>query len=332
MCHYHDAKGDQCDGCGKLINAPELINAQCTTCNASPELRSTKHIFIDLPKIQPEHEKWAAEAQVKGKWTANSISFTQHLLDQGLIQRCITRDLKWGTPIPLEEYSNKVFYVWFDAPIGYISITANYDDQWKEWWLNPANNVELYQFMGKDNITFHTVIFPCSLIGTGQPWTMLHHVSTTEFLNYELDEATKKPLKFSKTRGVGVFGDNAMETGIPSEVWRYYLLINRPESQDTIFLWEDFVAKNNNELLANLGNFSNRLLKFVASSFKGIVPAYGNDVSQVGEAVVFHADDKTFFDTLFDKFNKYVSLMEAVKLKDGLKVAMEYSAECNGYL
>jgi methionyl-tRNA synthetase len=131
--------------------------------------------------------------------------------------------------------------------------------------------------MGKDNITFHTVIFPSTLIGSGMPWTKLHHVSTTEFLNYELDPVTQKPLKFSKTRGVGVFGDNAMETGIPSEVWRYYLLINRPENQDTIFLWDDFVAKNNNELLANLGNFSNRLLKFVASSFKGVVPAYGSD-------------------------------------------------------
>jgi methionyl-tRNA synthetase len=178
--------------------------------------------------------------------------------------------------------------------------------------------------MGKDNITFHTVIFPSSLIASGQPWTKLHHVSTTEFLNYELDEATKKPLKFSKTRGIGVFGDNAMESGIPSEVWRYYLLINRPESQDTIFLWDDFVAKNNNELLANLGNFSNRLLKFVASSFKGVVPAYG--------AETHNEQDSAFVKQLFDKFNRYNLLMEAVKLKDGLKVAMEYSSDCNAYL
>jgi methionyl-tRNA synthetase len=178
--------------------------------------------------------------------------------------------------------------------------------------------------MGKDNITFHTVIFPSTLIATGKPWTKLHHVSTTEFLNYELDEATKKPLKFSKTRGIGVFGDNAMETGIPSEVWRYYLLINRPETQDTVFLWDDFVAKNNNELLANLGNFSNRLLKFVASSFKSVVPAYGSD------ALTEH--DANFNKILLEKVQKYVQLMEAVKLKDSLKTAMEYSSDCNFYL
>lgn len=115
--------------------------------------------------------------------------------------------------------------------------------------------------MGKDNITFHTVIFPSTLIGTGQPWTKLHHISTTEYLNYEKD-AQGHALKFSKSRGTGVFGDHVIELGIPSEVWRYYLLANRPENQDTIFLWSDFIARNNNELLANLGNFSNRALKF----------------------------------------------------------------------
>ena len=157
--------------------------------------------------------------------------------------------------------------MWFDAPIGYLSITANYNEaNWEKWWKN-NEQVQLYQFMGKDNITFHSVIFPCSLLGTKDPYTMLHHIATTEFLNYEIDEKTGKPKKFSKSNNTGVFGDNAIETGIPSEVWRYYLLINRPESQDTIFLWNDFLAKNNNELLANLGNFSNRILKFVSSSF-----------------------------------------------------------------
>ena len=121
--------------------------------------------------------------------------------------------------------------------------------------------------MGKDNITFHSVIFPCSLLGTKDPYTMLHHISTTEFLNYEIDPETGKPLKFSKSRGTGIFGDDAIKTGIPVEVWRYYLLINRPENQDTNFLWADFIAKNNNELLASLGNFSNRLLKFIASNY-----------------------------------------------------------------
>lgn len=134
--------------------------------------------------------------------------------------------------------------------------------------------------MGKDNTTFHSVIFPCSLIGSKDPYTMLHHIATTEFLNYEMDEVTRKPKKFSKSNNSGVFGDNAIESGIPSEVWRYYLLINRPESQDTVFLWSDFLAKNNNELLANLGNFSNRILKFVPSAFDSKVPEYPGAINE----------------------------------------------------
>ena len=250
----------------------------------------------------------------------NSITFTQTMLKKGLLGRCITRDLKWGTPVPVEKFADKVFYVWFDAPIGYISITANYTDQWKQWWQN-NDNVELYQFMGKDNITFHTVIFPSTLIGSGQPWTKLHHISTTEFLNYEKDE-NGAPLKFSKTRNVGVFGDDAMNSGIPSEVWRYFLLSCRPETSDTTFLWSDFMAKNNNELLANLGNFSNRALKFTASAFGSVVPIYPDQVA---------APDSEFLNNLNAKIAAYMESMEAVRLKEGLKMAMEYSSLCNGY-
>lgn len=249
------------------------MNPKCKLCKTKPVVRQSKHIFIDLPKIQPIHEEWFAKAAEKGQWTANSIQFTSALLKEGLKGRCITRDLKWGTPIPRADYSDKVFYVWYDAPIGYLSITANHvDEHWERWWKNPED-VQLYQFMGKDNITFHSVIFPCTLLAAHDNYTMLHHISTTEFLNYELDAKTGKPKKFSKSRSTGVFGDDAMSTGIPSEVWRYYLLVNRPESQDTVFLWNDFLAKNNSELLANLGNFSNRLLKFLASAFQGKVPA-----------------------------------------------------------
>lgn len=152
-----------------------------------------------------------------------------------------------------------MFYVWFDAPIGYISITGNFVKEWEQWWKNP-DNVKLYQFMGKDNVPFHTVIFPSTLIGTEQPYTLLHRISTTEYLNYEDD-------KFSKTRGIGVFGDNIVDSGIPSEVIRYYLLINRPEKSDTVFTWSDFGMKNNNELLPNIGNLVNRALKFVYKNF-----------------------------------------------------------------
>lgn len=132
MCHFYDAKGDQCDGCGKLINAIELIKPQCTTCDGTPEVRQSKHIFIDLPKISGDLEAWVADRSKQ--WSSNAVSFTNTMLKGGLIGRCITRDLKWGTAVPLEEYKNKVFYVWFDAPIGYISITAGYTPEWKKWW------------------------------------------------------------------------------------------------------------------------------------------------------------------------------------------------------
>jgi methionyl-tRNA synthetase len=164
--------------------------------------------------------------------------------------------------------------VWFDAPIGYISITAGYcGDRWKAWWrpseyfaLEPeVPDVELVQFMGKDNIPFHTIIFPSTQIGSKKAWTMMNSISVTEYLNYEDG-------KFSKSRGVGVFGSDAKETGIPVEVWRYYLLAVRPESQDTAFQWDDFAAKNNAELNDNLGNFINRTLKFIFARFDGKVP------------------------------------------------------------
>lgn len=175
--------------------------------------------------------------------------------------------------------------------------------------------------MGKDNITFHTVIFPSTLIGSGQPWTKLHHISTTEYLNYEKD-ANGVPLKFSKTRNTGVFGDDAMNSGIPSEVWRYFLLSNRPENQDTVFMWNDFVAKNNNELLANLGNFSNRALKFTVSAFDSVVPGYPG---------MCNGDDSAFLNGLNAKIVTYCEQMEAVRLKEGLFTAMQYSSDCNGY-
>lgn len=190
----------------------------------------------------------------EGFWSHNADKGTQSWITTGLKPRCITRDLKWGTKVPHEKFKDKVFYVWFDAPIGYLSITANYVEDWEKWWKNPEQ-VKLYQFMGKDNIPFHTVIFPSSLIGTKDPYTLLHHISVTEYLNYESG-------KFSKSRNTGVFGDTAQKVGIPAEIWRYYLLINRPETSDTMFKWEDFQAKNNGELLINLGNLCQRALKF----------------------------------------------------------------------
>ena len=262
LCHFEDAKGDQCDGCGKLLNPTELVDPKCQICNNQPVVKQAKHVFIDLPQLQENLEKWIEKASEAGFWNSNSKTTTQAWIKTGLKPRCITRDLKWGTPVPLEEFKNKVFYVWFDAPIGYLSITATLTKNWEKWWKNPEQ-VKLYQFMGKDNIPFHTVIFPCTLIGTKENWTMLHHISTTEYLNYEDG-------KFSKSRGVGVFGDNAIETQIPPEIWRYYLLINRPERSDTLFTWKDFGVKINNELLTNIGNLTQRSFKLIFSKFNAV--------------------------------------------------------------
>ena len=202
-CEYEDARGDQCDKCQKLMNNPtDLIKYVCNVCKKQPEIRKTTHFFLKLPEIQEQLSKWIDKTCEKGKWSANSTSITRSWLKEGLRDKCITRDLKWGVTVPSQEYGHKVFYVWFDAPIGYISITANLlGEGYVKWWQNPEQ-VELYQFMGKDNVPFHTVMFPSSLIASSQDWTLLHTISTTEYLNYEGQ-------KFSKSRGVGVFGNHA---------------------------------------------------------------------------------------------------------------------------
>jgi methionyl-tRNA synthetase len=318
FCQFPDARGDQCDSCGKLLNSNDLIQPKCKLNGEhTVEVRKSSHLFLDLPKLEEALRAWIKKSSEEGKWTSNAVQITQNWLNSGLKPRCITRDLKWGTPVPVEEFKDKVFYVWFDAPIGYISITATYTPEWRKWWINPAeNNVKLYQFMGKDNVPFHTVIFPSSLIGTGKDWTLLHHVSTTEYLNYESG-------KFSKSRGVGVFGDAAATTGIPSEVWRYYLLTNRPESSDSVFSWTEFGDRNNNELLKNIGNLVQRALSFVYSSFEGKVPA---PVAPFGER------EESLIAAVNKLLTEYNEAMTAVKIKVGLKLVMDISFEGNKYM
>ena len=278
-CGYDSARGDQCESCGKLLEPTELKNPRCSTCGAEPVLKETKHLYIDLPAIQNEYTPWLKETSEKGKWAKNSVQMTQSWIRDGLQERAITRDLKWGIPVPKPGYENKVFYVWFDAPIGYISITKELTDRlnnseidWKAWWLpeeSTAKNakipVDLFQFIGKDNIPFHTVIFPSTLIGSGKNWTKLYHMSSTEYLNYEDG-------KFSKSKGIGVFGSDAKESGIPADAWRFYEFYNRPEKSDTQFTWKDFQEKLNSELIGNLGNLVNRTLTFVSRYFDGKIP------------------------------------------------------------
>jgi len=300
-CGYEGARGDQCEMCGKLLDPMELINPQCVTCGGTPHPKSTTHLYIDLPAILPKLESWMKEASVKGFWANNAVQMTQAWIRDGLHPRAITRDLKWGIPVPKKGFENKVFYVWFDAPIGYISMTAKLAKEqgfdWKSWWQN-SEDVELFQFIGKDNIPFHTVIFPSSLLGSGSPWTMLHHMSSTEYLNYEAG-------KFSKSKGIGVFGTDAVETGIPADVWRFYIFWNRPETSDYTFTWADFEEKVNGELIGNLGNLVNRTLTFVSRYYNGVIPE--------------GAADEAFWKEVIEREQRVTQLFERADLRDALR-------------
>lgn len=311
VCGYTDARGDQCENCGKLLDPMELKNPRCVTCGGTPHPESTTHLYIDLPAIKPKLEPWMKSASEKGFWANNAIQMTQAWLRDGLKPRAITRDLKWGIPVPMKGFEDKVFYVWFDAPIGYISMTASLGEErgfdWKSWWQNPGE-VELFQFVGKDNIPFHTVIFPSSLLGSGKNWTMLHHMSSSEYLNYEAG-------KFSKSKGVGVFGTDVMETGIPADVWRFYIFWNRPETSDYTFTWADFHEKVNGELIGNLGNLANRTLTFVSRYFGGKIPE--------GQP------DAEFWKKATEIETRITGFLERAELRDAFRAVFELSDLAN---
>ncbi|KAN0060738.1 methionine--tRNA ligase mes1 [Thecaphora frezii] len=332
-CGYDDARGDQCDKCGQLLDAIELVKPRCKICSSSPIQRESRHMFLRIDNLQPLTEEWARAAAEAGAWSTNSRQITESWFKEGLRPFSLTRDLKWGVPVPIKGMEDKVLYVWFDAPIGYPSITANYTDEWQQWWKNP-DNVKLYQFMGKDNVRFHTVIFPSCLIGTKEPWTKLYHISTTEYLQYEGG-------KFSKSRNIGVFGDKAGELGLSPSVWRYYLLANRPETNDSQFGWRDFIARNNSELLANLGNFCNRVLTFM-KKYDQVIPEIPADseLKTYKQGALDAAAEGDQEASVIAKYVRdvnailaqYIESMEAVKIRAGLQHMMALSARSNLFL
>ncbi|XP_069704036.1 methionine--tRNA ligase, cytoplasmic isoform X2 [Periplaneta americana] len=312
-CAYQDARGDQCDGCGHLVNAAELISPRCKVCQKTPVIRKSEQFFLELPKIEPLLRNWL-EKVIDG-WSNNARVITKAWLKDGLKPRCITRDLKWGIPVPLDRYRNKVFYVWFDAPFGYMSITKRYSEHWEKWWRpERTTTVSYYNFIGKDNVPFHSVMFPSTLLGANRNYTLVSYIMATEFLNYE-DE------KFSKSRGVGVFGNDAKETGIPSDVWRFYLLYVRPESQDSNFSWVDLATKNNSELLNNLGNFVNRALVFAEKNFGGQVPE-----------MVPETQEWTLLALITRELKAYIAALESAKLRDGIRHILNISRHGNQYM
>ncbi len=313
-CGFEDARGDQCENCGKVYDPKDLINARCSLCGNSPVVRTTRHLFLDLPQFEERLLEFIDER--KDIWSSNAVNFSLAWIKEGLEPRCITRDLEWGVHVPLPGWEHKVFYVWFDAPIGYISITQEYCDMngtaWEDWWKNPEE-VKLYQFMGKDNIPFHTVIFPATLMGADEGYTLLHQISVNEYITYEGGP-------FSKSRGIGVFCDDAMTSGIPPDAWRYYLFINRPEKQDTHFYWEDLQEKTNAELVGNLGNFVYRTLSFAHQYLNGVITT-----EELAE------EDEAFLQQVNQQVESAEHCLEACELKTALKQIMGICRMGNQY-
>ncbi|KAH9481394.1 putative methionine--tRNA ligase, cytoplasmic [Psilocybe cubensis] len=326
-CAFEDARGDQCDGCGRTLDAIELIKPRCIVDKTHTlTTRISSHMYLKLDSIQPRTEEWIKQSWKAGKWSPNSVinadgEIVDPRLKNGLLPTPLTRDLKWGVPVPYDDEDKLGMAGKFDAPIGYPSITAHLTPEWKQWWFNPKN-VDLYQFMGKDNVYFHTVYWPSVQIGDGRDWTKLHHLSTTEYLNYEGG-------KFSKGKNRGVFGPAAKETGIPASVWRYYLLSSRPETADAMFSWAECIAANNNVLLNNFGNFVNRALKFVSSQYNSVIPESGD---APGPYSPNDPDDAEFITNVNTLLKEYIDAMDSVKIRLGLQTVMHISSAGNTYL
>ena len=273
-CGYEAARGDQCESCATVLEPTELVNPRSAISGSSElEVRDSAHLFLKLSTLQVEVAEWVKQNQQQ--WTELTTSIAYKWLNEGLHDRCITRDLQWGVPVPeaSPELLGKVFYVWFDAPIGYISATRDWAAQagkpeaWKDWWTGAAAGIEWTQFMAKDNVPFHTIMFPATLLGTRADWRQPTRIKGFNWLNYYGG-------KFSTSSKRGVFLDTALELFEP-DVWRYGLLSIAPESKDGVFTWEEFQQKVNKDLNDNLGNFVNRTLRFVAARFGNNVPTGG---------------------------------------------------------
>ncbi len=328
-CGFEKARGDQCDSCGKLLNPQDLIDPKSAIDGSKPVFKETNHLFLHLDKLQPYLESWVKKQSSEGSWSANAIRTTNAWFKEGLKKRAITRDLKWGINIPETafdgRFKDKVFYVWFDAPIGYISITEQLlGDSYKYWWLNP-DNVQLVQFMGKDNIPFHSIIFPATLLATNKnlsvddprsDFTLVNHINATEYLNYE-------HTKFSKSNQIGVFGDNAKDSGVPADVFRYVLMFYRPENSDTQFTWKGLQERLNNELVANFGNFVNRTISFTNRFLD-------NKVFNLTKPDLT-SEENSFYEKYSEEVKEFIRLMSHVKLRDALNQFMKISSLGNQY-
>ncbi|MEU5613289.1 methionine--tRNA ligase [Streptomyces sparsogenes] len=289
-CGYDKARGDQCENCTRVLDPTDLINPRSAISGSSDlEVRETKHLFLLQSKLAGEVAAWVDE---HGKdWPTLASSIARKWLNEGLQDRAITRDLDWGVPVPADTWPDlaaegKVFYVWFDAPIEYIGATKEWSDQdpanrdWKSWWYDVDRTVRYTEFMAKDNVPFHTVMFPATLLGTRDKWKKVDYVKAFNWLTYYGG-------KFSTSQKRGVFTDAALEL-LPADYWRYFLMANAPESDDTSFTWEHFAATVNKDLADTLGNFVNRVLSFSRKRFGDEVPAgkaAGEAEARLGEEI-----------------------------------------------
>lgn len=274
-CHAPGARGDQCDNCGKLIDAVNLINPVCKICGNTPVIRETKHWYLELPKFEKQLEEWLGE---KKHWKDNVLNFIMGWLKEGLIERAITRDIDWGVPVPLDDADGKVLYVWFDAPIGYISSTVEWaqrigePEKWKDYWFD--KNCRLIHFIGKDNIPFHALIWPSMLLAQKEEYILPDDIPANEYLNIEGS-------KVSTSRNYAIWVDEYLKY-FDGELLRYVLAANAPESRDADFSWKDFQIKINSELANILGNLANRVFTFSKKYFDGVInkPASFSEKSQ----------------------------------------------------
>ncbi|MCX5284518.1 MULTISPECIES: methionine--tRNA ligase [unclassified Streptomyces] len=295
-CGYDKARGDQCENCTRVLDPTDLIDPRSAISGSTDlEVRETKHLFLLQSKLQHEVEEWVARHE--SEWPQLASSIARKWLTEGLHDRAITRDLDWGVPVPADTWpelaaEGKVFYVWFDAPIEYIGATNEWADQpvqdaenrdWKSWWYDAdsgENPVRYTQFMAKDNVPFHTVMFPATELGVREPWKKVDYVKAFNWLTYYGG-------KFSTSQKRGVFTDQALDI-LPADYWRYFLIANAPESDDSSFTWEHFTATVNKDLADTLGNFVNRVLSFSKKRFGEEVPAgaeAGEAETRLGEEI-----------------------------------------------
>ena len=321
-CGFSRARGDQCDNCGRLHEPWDLIEPRSTLDGGPVTFRETEHYFIDLAKLEPALHAWL-ESVDRDYWRQNTLLFTQNWLKQGLRGRAITRDLDWGVPVPVDDptFKDKHIYVWFDAVIGYYSASIEWaertgqPEKWREWWVcNPDGSAPArsYYFLAKDNIPFHTIIWPAMLIGYGDR-VLPYDVPANEFLNLEGE-------KMSTSRDWALWLPDLEERYQPDQL-RYYLAANAPEGRDSNWSWADFVRRNNDELVATWGNLANRVLT-IAHRDWGEVPDPG-ELQDV---------DRHILDAVDEVFQKVGDLLEAVRLKAALQETLALAQRANQYI